>query len=148
MCVSGTGAGEQRSGVRNIPCTMASPGRAPCPGTEISELHNRVWTWQKATSVSKMSVNLICFFLCALIAPSLTGKWLKLLQLAEVWSQRGCEKQSFVLSLNVPLQNLNRIVWGQVILTFDSLSKINTGISKWKRQSINSMFCKSILKSK
>lgn len=54
--------------------TMASPGRAPCPGMETSELHSRVWTRQKATSMSKMSLNLICFFLRALIAPSLTGK--------------------------------------------------------------------------
>lgn len=48
---------------------------------EVPDLHNRVWMWEKATSLSKMLLKLICFFLCALIAPNFTGKWLKYLLL-------------------------------------------------------------------
>lgn len=70
-----------------FPCSMrlapimAGSDRAPCLGHGISELCNGEWMWGKVTTVSKMSLKLVCFFLCALTAPDRTGKWLKYLQL-------------------------------------------------------------------
>lgn len=127
---------------------MGGSDRAPCClGHGISELCNGEWMWGKVTTMGKMSLKLVCFFLCALTAPDRTGKWLKYLLLTCLKTKGLWEIGSLTPWVQHASTKLKPKRWGHMILNFNPLSQINSRISKWKRQSIDSMFCMSILKS-